>query len=182
MELWGPLWTHSAFGSENKNGCLKRLFRGKNQIHQQLLFSINVSITMQLLHPALSSHEDASTMEFIDHISKAAPKSNITMISDHMYIALTDKQCRGFNCSNNTVCSTFSKLFKDGIIYYASCSQDDGVLRNDTVCMFEADDSIQFGKIELFIAGTAIQEETPTALIYKLPRQNNSILQQAGHP
>ena len=36
VKLWGPLWTHSVFGHENKNGCLKRLFHGKNQIHQQL--------------------------------------------------------------------------------------------------------------------------------------------------
>ena len=36
VKLWGPLWTHSVFGHENKNGCLKRLFHGKNQIQQQL--------------------------------------------------------------------------------------------------------------------------------------------------
>jgi len=40
-------------------------------IHQQLLFSTDVciDITLQLLHPALSLHEDATTMEFIDHVS-----------------------------------------------------------------------------------------------------------------
>ena len=29
VKLWGPLWTHSTFGCENKNGHLKRLFHGK---------------------------------------------------------------------------------------------------------------------------------------------------------
>ena len=30
VKLWGPLWTHSVFDHENKNGCSKRLFHGKN--------------------------------------------------------------------------------------------------------------------------------------------------------
>ena len=28
VRLWGLLWTHSAFGFENKNGQLKHLFHG----------------------------------------------------------------------------------------------------------------------------------------------------------
>ena len=27
LRLWRPLWTHSAFGFENKNGCLKHIFQ-----------------------------------------------------------------------------------------------------------------------------------------------------------
>ena len=32
VRLWGSLWTHSAFGFENKNGQLKHLFHGKSDI------------------------------------------------------------------------------------------------------------------------------------------------------
>ena len=30
VRLWGPLWTHSTFGFESKNGHLKKYFHGRN--------------------------------------------------------------------------------------------------------------------------------------------------------
>ena len=189
VKLFGPLWTHSTFGSENKNGCLKTLFHGKHQIHQQLLFSVDVRITLQLLHPSLSIHEDDSTMRFIDHVTNAVPRSNMTFISDHMYMVgpckatiLTDEQSQAFHCRTNSVHDTFSKLYKNGIMYASALRSRDDLLRNNTVCIFEAEDnSIQFGLIELFIAA-ATPEEIPTALMYKLNCQDDSILQRGGHP
>lgn len=71
VKLFGPLWMHSAFGSENNNRCLRTLFHGKHQIYQQLLFNIDVCMTLQLLHPRLSMHEDDATMRFIDCVSNA---------------------------------------------------------------------------------------------------------------
>ena len=43
VRLWGPLWTHSAFGFESKNGQLKHLFHGKSNVVNQLLFNVDVS-------------------------------------------------------------------------------------------------------------------------------------------
>lgn len=130
VKLWVPLWTHSAFGSENKNGHLKRLFHGRNQIHQQLLFSVDVCITLQLLRPALSEHDDASTLHYIDSVNKTAPKCNMTLISEHTYIigpckstSLSNKQCLALHCMANSVFSTFSKLYKDGLIYRSICGR-----------------------------------------------------------
>ena len=68
VKLFGPLWTDSAFGRESKNGCLRTLFHGKHQIHQQPLLNINVHLTLQLLHPTFTMHEDDATMRFIDHV------------------------------------------------------------------------------------------------------------------
>ena len=45
LRLWGPLWTHSAFGFESKNGRLKHLFHGNSDIVHQLLFNIDVCYT-----------------------------------------------------------------------------------------------------------------------------------------
>lgn len=117
VKLFGPLWTHSAFGSENKNGRLKTLFHDKHQIHQQLLFSVDVRIMLQLLHPIHSVH-DESSMGFINHVTSAVPRSNMTFIRDHMYIVgpckatdLTVEQSQAFHCCTNSICDTFSKLY-----------------------------------------------------------------------
>ena len=49
VRLWGPLWTHSLFAYENKNGQLKRLFHGKDIIFKQLLFNVDVNLTLQFI-------------------------------------------------------------------------------------------------------------------------------------
>ena len=62
VRLWGPLWTHSAFGFESKNGQLKHFFHGKAEIHHQLLFNIDVSYTLQHIHMKLLQHESDKTL------------------------------------------------------------------------------------------------------------------------
>ena len=42
VRLWGPLWTHSPFGFENKNGHLKRFIHRRGNIVPQLLFNVDV--------------------------------------------------------------------------------------------------------------------------------------------
>ena len=73
VRLWGLLWTHSAFGFENKNGQLKHLFHGKSEIVHQLLFNIDVSCTLQQVHPRLVECESERTMRYIDHLSHLTP-------------------------------------------------------------------------------------------------------------
>ena len=84
VRLWGPLWIHSAFGFENKNGQLKYLFHGESDIVHQILFKISVSYSLQLLHPQLMEHESDSCMSFI--YQSVTPRSNMTHIGRNMYI------------------------------------------------------------------------------------------------
>ena len=185
VKLWGLLWMYSVFGHENKNGCLKRLIHGKNQIHQQLLFSVDVCITLGQLYPILASNEDDTTMEFINRISNKAFRSNMTLISNHTYIVgvckaatLTSKQCQALCCSTHDVHDTFTKLYKDGVIYRTVSSRKNDALRDDTICVFKNEDNCkEFGLIDLFITG-----DNSTALVHKLICLDDAILQKAGHP
>ena len=83
VRLWGPLWTHSAFGFENKNGHLKRFFHGRGNTVPQLMFNVDVSQTLQLVHMKLMETESPETISFLDSSSKLAPQSNMTRISEH---------------------------------------------------------------------------------------------------
>lgn len=47
VRLWGPLWTHSAFGFESLNGHITSMITSKYKIAEQLLYSIEVSNTLQ---------------------------------------------------------------------------------------------------------------------------------------
>ena len=57
VRLWGPLWTHLAFGFESMNGYISSMIHSKHRIADQLVFSVDVSNTLstisdQLLHKA----------------------------------------------------------------------------------------------------------------------------------
>lgn len=77
VRLWGPLWTHSVFGFESMNGHLKKLFHSHNQVHDQLLFSVQVSQTLQRLHTQLAENEDERTLQFLSFCSNTLPQKTV---------------------------------------------------------------------------------------------------------
>ena len=58
VRLWGPLWTHSAFGFESMNGHLQNNIHSRTQVHKQLVFSVEVNQALQRLHAHLAENEE----------------------------------------------------------------------------------------------------------------------------
>ena len=108
---WGPLWTHSAFGCENKNGIIKTLSHSKYKILNQIIFNIEVQQTLQLVHHKLAEQEDASTMNFINETSHFMP-DNLEELDKHVYILPMSFQ---YNEGHDV----YGKLLKNGILYSA---------------------------------------------------------------
>ena len=184
VRLWGPLWTHSAFGFESKNGKLKQLFHGRSDITSQLLFNADIHQTLQLLQPSLEHQETRQTMEFINSVSHNELRSTMTFITQHTYIVgqlhrmtPTTEQARVLGCSDTI--QAFTRLFKDGVIYHSTNYAKIKGKRNNTTCCYHStrDDTTHFGRIELFIT-----LPTPTALIWELEPLSESLLQKGGHP
>ena len=122
VRLWGPLWTHSAFGFESKNGQLKHFFHGKAEIHHQLLFNIDVSYTLQHIHMKLLQHESDKTLSYLNY-SHSRP--NMTCVGDHAYIVgkcvlttPTNEQSSALGHSGNI--EVYFRLLKDGIMYHST--------------------------------------------------------------
>lgn len=67
VRLWGPLWTHSAFEFESMNGHLKNLIHSRNQVHNQLVFSVQVSQMLQRLHTHLAENEDTVSVFLLQY-------------------------------------------------------------------------------------------------------------------
>ena len=84
VRLWGPLWTHSAFGFESKNGHLKYLFHGINNIIYQLLFNTDVAYSLQCVHERLLVQESEGTMSFINNLGHLAPRPNMISLGHHI--------------------------------------------------------------------------------------------------
>lgn len=180
VRLWGPLWTHSAFGFESMNGQLKNLFHSKSQIFHQLMFNVDVRQTLQLLHSRLAQVESEQTLCFLQSL----PRQNMLQIDAHTYILGQSKLVtatvdqRDLLRSEGTI-EVFSRLYMRGNVY-TSKSYSRGLQgkRNNTVCVFKTGGSTcRYGEIEIFV-----NTSPPKALIRVLKVQGESILQQAGHP
>ena len=68
-------WTHSTFGFENKNGCLKHIFHGKTNIVDQLLLNTDVLYTSHCVHNKLADVESEETIAYIDYAKSLGPKT-----------------------------------------------------------------------------------------------------------
>ena len=185
VRLWGPLWTHSAFGFESKNGQLKYLFHGKSDIVHQLLFNINVGYTLQLMYPKLASYESQHVLQFIYQTNTS--RSNMTLIGPNTYVVgptsvviPNGEQASALGTLAHHRIQTFSRLYKDGTLYYSlNYGRASHNKRDDTVCCFcsSRGSPARFGRIELFVLSP-----TPSILLRQLRPVEQSILRQAGHP
>ena len=66
VRLWGPLWSHSAFGFESMNGHITSMIHSKHRIADQFVFSIDVSNTLNAITDGLVDRESNETLSFLD--------------------------------------------------------------------------------------------------------------------
>ena len=182
VRLWGPLWTHSTFGFESKNGYLKNFFHGRNTVHKQLIFNSDALVTLQFLRAHIE--QDSKVSAFLDSVSFKKMRSNMIPISEHCYrvgtstlVKLTREQSSVLDCEANTSCECFFRLFKDGEIFHSTSYKESKSLRNDTVCCFQRNDSLYYGEIILFVL-----KQVPIALVNVLHPKEESLIVRAGNP
>ena len=181
VRLWGPLWTHSLFGCENKNGQLKRMFHGKASIFQQLLFNVDISLTLQLGRHHLSTSQVAN---FIGQVSHTAPRNNMKFICDKCYfvgathfITLSSLQKVALQTSDNKH-MIFSRLYKSGTIYYSTFYMNNRTSkRENTFCSFISDGNIGYGQVQFFVS-----EPIPQVLVNVLNVDGSSMMSNSGNP
>ena len=85
VRLWGPLWTHSAVGFENKNSHLKYLFHSRSDFVDQLVFNMDVQQTLQLIQPILQEQESDETLKLLQYFGGDAPRRNMKQVGDSAY-------------------------------------------------------------------------------------------------
>jgi len=176
--LWGPLFTHSTFDFEHKHGQLKHLFHGKTQIINQLLFNVDVSITLQLLYPQLLEIEDDDVISFLTKNRRSL--SNMTSIT---YVVGKVKQEKLSPERSRVIrrgsARLFSRLYKNGILYYATeYSKGCTWKRDNSICAFigNNDGEIYFGRIDAFLL-----DPYPLALLHCYETSSESLMKISGH-
>ena len=170
VKLWGPLWTHSVFGYESKNGQIKHLFHGNDDdIFHQILFNIDVNFTMQLMCHHLPVEENRNTQQIFDHCY---------IIGSTVKTTLTTEQRCAIQREQDTF-HVFFRLYKNGIVYHSTGYVNNRTLkRENTICTFIGnDDLVKYGQINLFVGGTS-----PVALVTTFCTSDTSLMASAGNP
>lgn len=182
VKLWGPLWTHSAFGFESKNGHIKNLFHGNTCVTDQLVFVTDVIQTLQIVQHSLDSHESEATREYISKVTGQAPRLNMVQHSNSVYsvgkIMQTQLSDEFAHLSLPSSSPTFHRAYVNGTLYHSKSYVRGLGKRNDTVCSYmNSEGFIGFGEIELFVLDPA-----PTAIIRTYTQYEKSFIEQAGNP
>lgn len=181
VRMWGPLWTHSAFGFENKNGHIKNMFHSKSSITDQLTFAADVIQTLNLVQTQLEDKESKATLDFIARMSGRAPRGNMRMLKDHIY-AIGQTKLMPLNSYESILvreehAPVFARACCNGIIYYSEQHYGGQGKRNNTICTYYHNEKLSFGKILKFI-----DLSNPIAIVQEFEDYPTGLLQQAGHP
>jgi len=177
VRLWGPLWTHSLFGYENKNGHIKHLFHGNGDIYHQIIHNVDASLTMQQMRHHIQDEGTVSTRRRMSAIGDHQ--------GDHCYIigslakAILNNEEKDATETNQEFNVVFFRMYKAGVVYYSTRYVKDRELkRENTICSFRCrDGSIKYGQINLFVA-----DPRPIALIKMCHIHTVSLMQSAGNP
>ena len=156
VRLLGPLWTHSAFCTESKNGLLKHMYHGKGNVLEQLVFNIDITQTLQFLHSSLAQHENMTVMHYLNLHFLPFHSHAYICVGEHAYLCgpgysspTTEEERNLLNCGDTII--KYSKYLKNNVLYCSKIISEKGK-RNSSVCVYISDaDKLMFGCIQFFI-------------------------------
>ena len=158
VRLWGPLWVQSAFSFESHNGNLKRMVHSTRKVAEQLLFCIDVRLTLQHLYhkmDCVESEELITFLQYSNHTHRGMTKLRhgyavgtikTSVLSDHEFRELK-KLCS----SVAKEVKTFERLFFKNIRLHTIHYHDGDRKRNNAYCCYSNHVGIEaFGELQKF--------------------------------
>lgn len=191
VHLWGPLWTHSAFGFESMNGHIKSMIHSGYKVADQLVFSVDVATTAGILADRLNDVEDERTLSFImSSDMQRVSRQNMSPLFPGSYTigavhpsTLSTEERRILNQLTRTRINRtliFQRLFLNGTIIHSLQYGKQGGKQDSTVCSFRKEGTMLFGIVHKFF----ICDYSPVniALIEPFQLTKQSILHTSGTP
>ena len=147
VKLWGPLWTHSAFGFESMNGHINSMIHSKYRIADQLVFSIDVSNTLSTIVDQLIHHESEQTLNFLNpntgrrkNMSELTPGTYTVGVPQSSGLSQEERraiQLLSSSFVNTTQVLTFHRLYHQGsMLHSAQYGRGEDGKRDSSVCCF----------------------------------------------
>ena len=159
VRLWGPLWTHSAFGFESANGILKRQVHGTRSILLQMVFMMRMRQSLAFNRKNgndVSLQEIGQNSSIIGKISKRKLQPDNAKFLGQIYV------------------HTFGIKLANTIYYSKEHSKVDAARNSCIISFLDAAGHLSFGCIVNFII-----TDQPQALIEKFTVLPSGILDDA---
>lgn len=187
VRLWGPCWTHSAFSFESHNGSLKRMVHSTRKVVEQLSFSLDVKLTLQILYHEIEDRESEHLLHFLNFSGHA--RSTMSKMR-HGYAIGTITTC---NLSSlefhemKRICPYVSRevrmfhwFFFNNIMLHSVCYCAGRGKRNSTYCCYKNSDGVDtFGEIQSFVECSPLGT---VAFIKPFTKTCSNILNTSGEP
>ena len=171
VRLWGPLWTHSAFGYESMNGSLLAQVHGTRDILEHVVFRITLKQKISLQKHAQQADMLHSTV--VTQTNVAIEGKVYTEEVNPNIAEMLEEQ--GIVCDTYTV---FKKLKKNHLVYHSKKSVS--CKRDSSICMFSTEtDEVCFGQIQYFLLVTGLE---PFVLVEEFKKTGCDIIQSSEHP
>ena len=162
------------------NGYLTGTFHSQTQIHDQLIFSVQVSQALQHLSTYLIDHEDEKTLKFLAFCQNSLPRKNMLQIAPHIYIVgtfcytnLTDEEHTAISLQSlgsiGSRLETFTRLFSNGVLYHSVSYKREGGKRNSSICCYHDGNGLKF--LKSMVA-------SPSSLLKRFGVSGRRVLQQ----
>ncbi len=155
-----------------------------------MIFSIEISRTLQQLRSTLLETENESTLNFLSFFSGPIPRKNMTRISQNSYVVgngqmaqLTSSECKAVQqvCGvlSQKTAQVYSRLYHNNALYHSTMYIRGQGKRNSCICSFRDIDTneTKYGEIQKF----CIMSRN-IALVRELKKTSSSLLQRAGNP
>ena len=128
------------------------MYHGKGNILEQLIFNIDITQTLQLLHSSLTHHESMTVMNYLSmHFHSHA----YICVGEHAYLcesgssSPTSGEERNLLLCGDTIIK-YTKYLKNNVLYCSEINLEKGK-RNSSVCVFISDEyKLVFGCIQFF--------------------------------
>ena len=163
VRLWGPLWTHSAFGYESMNGSLLAQLHGTKDVLQHVVFRIRLKQQLSLKKKV---HLDALHKNIPSNMWIEG-KVCTEIIQPNILHLLSEQE--------NAICDTypvFRKLKIGHVVYHSKKSTE--CKRDSSICMFGDHDNVCFGQINYFLLATE-----PYAILEQFEKIGGDIVESA---
>lgn len=187
VRLWGPLWDHSAFAFESMNGYITSMVHSKYMIADQLVFSIDICQTLQVLCDRLEDVESEQTLSFLSDTLGKHVRNNMQeilpgtySIGSYIHQDLSQEEqgaLADLTATRTSRAMVFSRLYHNGTILHSTEYGREDSKRNSTVCSFVVTATEQVGVIQKFINCTP-----PIALLKVFRQSRSSLLKSVGTP
>ena len=130
------------------------MYHGKGNVLQQLLFNIDITQTLQLLHSSLAQHENMTVMQYLDLKSLHFHLHAYLCVGEHASLCgpehssnATDEERASLNCGATII--KYSKYLKDNC---SKINSEKGKCNSPICAYITDDDNLKFGYIQLFIS------------------------------